>query len=83
VIVHGSNKESSSQEGNKEDRKEKITFPLHTRTQFFRAGGDLLQPSFCGLHRYETLSGEKIQAEINNVLKYKYLLGIRKHRLLA
>jgi len=34
VNTHGSNKESSEETG-KEDRKEEITFRLHTRTHFF------------------------------------------------
>ncbi|MEW6053949.1 MAG: hypothetical protein AB1552_09205 [Nitrospirota bacterium] len=52
VNLHGN--QESSEEGNKEDRKEEISF-LYTRIYIFMAGGEILQPSFCGLHRYETL----------------------------
>jgi hypothetical protein len=52
VKING-NKESS-QETSKEDRKEEISFP-HTREHIIWAGGEILQPSFCGLPKYKTL----------------------------
>jgi len=62
VNTHGSNKESSEETG-KEDRKEEIvSHPKHTP---FWAGGEILQPSFCGLPRDMKLySGGKKQAQI-------------------
>jgi len=60
VKING-NKENS-QETSKEDRKEEISFP-HMHTHFFLAGGEILQPSFCGLHNYKTLFRGKIQVK--------------------
>jgi hypothetical protein len=63
VNTHGSNKESS-EETSKEDRKEEIvSLPKHTHR--FWAGGEILQPSFCGLPRDMKLYfGGKKQAKI-------------------
>jgi hypothetical protein len=60
VNTNGSYKESS-EETSKEDRKEEIvSLPKHTP---FWAGGEILQPSFCGLPRYKTLFCGKIQVK--------------------
>jgi hypothetical protein len=59
VKING-NKESS-QEGNKEDRKEEISFPLHVHTHFFRLGEKFSSLLFAVSSDMKLYSGENFK----------------------